>query len=265
MKPPPIPHARARRLPRIPRWAWVSAAFALVLVPILLVWLAVALLGGAWQAGNGMVDQAKSWIGLVAPEAAREADAALAQVREAAQALAPLAADPAAAARAAVDAKVAEVGAAVTEPLAGASAELAAKAAAAATLAGAAALAGQEAGAIAERGRAALDGALGALAPMPTIDVAGEDPPGFERLPGFVRTEYRRGDGGVFASYLGPVPQAEVMAFHRKSLEAAGYAAIVQSADGRGTAIEFRREGHVLWLSAQAEAGGRTRLELRAD
>lgn len=265
MKPPAFPHARARQRRRIPRWAWVSAALALVLVPVLLVWLAVALLGGAWQAGSGLVDQAKSWIGLVAPEAAREADAAIAQVREAAQALAPLATDPAAAARAAVEAKVAEAGAVVTEPLADASAELAAKAAAAATLAGAAALAGQEAGAIAERGRAALDGAIGALAPLPTADVAGEDPPGFERLPGFVRTAYRRGDGGAMATYLGAGSQADVMDFHRKALERAGYAPIVQASDERSTAIEFRKDGQTLWVLTKAEAGGRTRVELRSE
>lgn len=263
MKPPVFRRARAR--PRIPRWAWVSAAFALVLVPVLLVWMAVALLGGAWQAGSGLVDQAKGWIGLVAPEAAREADAALAQVREAAQALAPLATDPATAARAAVEAKVAEAEAAVSEPLTEASAELAAKAAAAATLAGAAALAGHEAAAVADRGRAALNGALAALTPLPTADVAGEDPPGFERLPGFVRTAYRRGDGGVVATYLGVAPQSEVMAFHRKALEQSGYAAIVQSADQKSTAMEFRREGRTLWLSTIEEAGGRTRVELRSD
>jgi hypothetical protein len=265
MKPPAFPGARVHARRRIPRWAWISAAFALVLVPVLLVWLTLALLGGAWQAGSGLTEQARGWLGLVAPEAAREADAALAQVREAAQALAPLAADPAAAARAAVEAKVAETGAALTEPLADASAELAAKAAAAATLAGAAALAGQEASAITERGQAALGAALGTLAPLPSADVVGEDPSGFERMPGFVRTAYQRGDGGVVATYRGVAAQAEVMAFHRQALEAAGHAAIVQSADAQHSVIEFRRDGQSLVLATHAEPGGRTRLEVRSN
>ena len=247
---------------RIPRWAWISAALAVVLVPVLLVWLALSLLGGAWHAGNGLAEQARSWIGVVAPDVAREADAALAQVRQAADVLAPIAADPVDAARAMVDAKAAEATAAVRESLGQASAELAATAAAATTLAGGAALTGDEA--VVERVEGALDTAVGALAPLPTTDVAGEDPEGFTRMPGFVRTAFQRGDDGIVASYVGVAPQADLMAFHRQALEQAGYTAIVQSADAKGTTIEFRKEGQTLLLSAQSEAGDRTRLEVRA-
>jgi hypothetical protein len=247
---------------RIPRWAWISAALAAVLVPVLLIWLALSLLGGAWQASSGLAEQARSWIGVVAPDVAREADAALAQVREAADVLAPIAADPVDTARAIVDTKAAEATAVVRESLGEASAELAAKAAAATTLAGGAALTGGEA--VVERVEGALDTAVGALAPLPTTDVAGEDPEGFTRMPGFVRTAFQRGDDGIVASYVGVAPQADVMAFHRQALEQAGYTAIVQSADAKSTTIEFRKEGQTLLLSAQSEAGDRTRLEVRA-
>jgi hypothetical protein len=214
---------------QIPRWAWISTAFGLVLVPVLLVWLAFALLGSAQQAGSGLLEQARSWIGVVAPDVAREADAALAEVRQAAEALTPLATNPVDAARTMADAKIAEVTAAVREPLA-------------------------EAGT-----------ALGALAALPTADVAGEHPEGFTPLPGFVRTAFQRGDDGVAASYVGVAPQAEVIAFHRQALEEAGYTAVVQSADANGTTVEFSKAGRTLLLAAESEPGGRTRLEVRSS
>jgi hypothetical protein len=246
---------------RIPRWAWISAALAMVLVPVLLVWLALKLLGGAWQAGNGLAEQARSWVGVVAPDVAREADAVLAEVRQAADVLAPLATDPVESARALVDAKTAEAAATVRESLGEAGAELAAKAAAATALAGGVALTGEEA--VAEHGQATSDAESGALAPLPTLDVAGEDPEGFTRMAGFVRTAFRRSEDGITVVYVGIVPQADVMAFHRQALEQAGYTAIVQSADATGTTIEFRGEGRTLVLSALSEAGDRTRLEVR--
>lgn len=214
---------------QIPRWAWISAAFGFVLVPALLAWLAFALLGSAQQAGSGLFEQARSWVGLVAPDVAREADAALAEVRQAAEALTPLATDPVGAARAMADAKIAEASAALREPLA-------------------------EAGT-----------ALGALAALPTADVAGEHPQGFIPLPGFVRTGFQRGDGAVTASYVGIAPKAEVVTFHRQALELAGYAAVVQSADANATTIEFSKAGHTLLLAAASEPGGRTRLEVSSS
>jgi hypothetical protein len=265
MKGSVFPMAQTVSRRRIPRWAWISGASAIVLVPVLLGWAALAILGGARQGGSDLVEQVRGWVGLVAPEVVREADAAVAQVREAAEALAPLAADPVDAARATVDASIAEITAAVREPLAELGTEVAANASAASALAGAAALAGQEGAELAAQGRASLGAALDAVAPLPRTDVAGEDPDGFTRMPGFVRTAFRRGDDGVVATYAGVAPQAEVMAFHREALEQAGYAATVQSADANAITIEFRREGRILRLSTQAEVGGRTRLEVRGS
>jgi len=214
---------------QIPRWAWIGGALGLLLVPVLLLWLAFALLGSAQQAGSGMVEQARSWIGVVAPDVLREADAALAEVRQAAETLTPLATDPVGAARSMADAKIAEAAAAVREPLA-------------------------EAGT-----------ALGALAALPTADVAGEHPAGFIPLPGFVRTAFQRSADGVYASYVGVAPQAEVTEFHRRTLEQAGYSAVVRSSDASATTIEFTKPGRTLLLAAQSEPGGRTRLEVRSS
>lgn len=253
---------------RIPRWAWISGGLAIVLVPVLLVWLAFTLLGGAWQASSGLAEQARGWIGVVAPDVAREADAVLADVRKAAEVLTPLATDPVDAARQMVDAKTAEATAAVRDSLGEAGAELAAKAAAATTLASGAVLAGGAALAgesgITEEGQATIDAASGVLGSLPATDVAGEDPEGFTRMPGFVRTAFQRGDDGIVASYVGVAPQADVMAFHRQALEQAGYTAIVQSADATGTTIEFRKEGRILVLWSRAGAEGLTQLEVRS-
>ncbi|MFO1496553.1 MAG: hypothetical protein U1F26_18065 [Lysobacterales bacterium] len=66
------------RLRRVPRWAWISAALGMLLIPVLLIWMAFALLGVAWQGGSSLVQQGREWLGLSLPqEAQAQLEAAL--------------------------------------------------------------------------------------------------------------------------------------------------------------------------------------------
>jgi len=210
-----------------------AAGLAVVLVPVLLVWLALSCWAAPGRPGNGLggtgAQLGRRRRAGRRPRGGRRAGPGPAGGRRPC----PDRGGSGGCCARDVDAKAAEATAAVRESLGEASADLAATAAAATTLAGGAALAsgaaltGDEA--VAERVDGALDAAVGALVPLPTTDVAGEDPEGFTRIPGFVRTAFQRGEDGIVVSYVGVAPQADVMAFHRQALEQAGYTAIVQS------------------------------------
>lgn len=81
------------RLRRVPRWAWISGALVVLLVPALLMWLLFTLVGGAWQSGSAMLLQEREALRSALPaaisdaqQAVPEAAAALRQLTGAAQA-----------------------------------------------------------------------------------------------------------------------------------------------------------------------------------
>jgi hypothetical protein len=57
----------AQRLRHVPRSVWIAAGFALVLIPVLLLWLLFALVGGAWQAGGTLLGQGREVLQSVLP------------------------------------------------------------------------------------------------------------------------------------------------------------------------------------------------------
>lgn len=79
-------------LRRVPRWAWISGALVVLLVPVLLVWLLFTVVGGAWQSGSALQQQQRDSLQSALPtaisdarEAMPEAAAALRQLAGAAQ------------------------------------------------------------------------------------------------------------------------------------------------------------------------------------
>jgi hypothetical protein len=57
----------AQRLKHVPRSLWIAAGFALVLIPVLLLWLLFKLAGGAWQAGGTLLGQGREVLQSVLP------------------------------------------------------------------------------------------------------------------------------------------------------------------------------------------------------
>lgn len=76
------------KLGRVPRWAWISGALVLLLVPALLMWLLFTLVGSAWQSGSALLLQERDALRTALPAAISEAQQA---VPEAAAALRQLA------------------------------------------------------------------------------------------------------------------------------------------------------------------------------
>jgi hypothetical protein len=104
------------------------------------------------------------------------------------------------------------------------------------------------------------------LAPLlgrtrPAADVGGEDPPGVERLPGFVRTAFVRDGDTLKVSWAGSAPHAEVVAFYTRQLGAAGYRAQVLQAGTNSEVVSFESPERRLTLSARADGHGGSELD----
>lgn len=227
------------RLKRLPKSVWLAIGFALLLIPALLLWLVISLVGGVWQSGGALVDQGRAVLQQVLP----------AQVEELARELPP------SAALAALPAEAQQQLQAEVERLQStlpASAQALQQDLAGAVLPAAAAL--QQ---LTEQGRAGADRALALLAPAPpATDVGGEDPPGVVRLPGFVRTAFARDGDSLKVSWSGAAPHAEVVAFYTQQLGAAGYRAQILQADKSVEVVSFESSQRQLTLTARAGARG---------
>lgn len=234
-----------QRVRRLPAKVWIAAGFALLLIPALLLWLLFALVGGAWQAGGALLGQGREALQQALPAEVAEL------ARELPQAATLEALQTEAQQR--VQAEVERLKAAVP-----ASAEALQQGLAAATVPAAAEGLRQ----LAERGRASADQALGSLLgpARPASDVAGEDPPGIARPPGFVRTAFARDGDTLKVSWAGPAPHAEVVAFYTGQLAAQGYRAQVLSADAGAEVVSFESRDRRLLLSARSDGRGGSEL-----
>lgn len=232
------------RLKHLPKSVWLAIGFTLLLIPALLLWLVISLVGGAWQTGGALVDQGRAVLQQVLP----------AQVEELARGL------PQPAALAALPAEAQQHLQAEVERLQStlpASAEALQQDLAGAVLPAAAAL--QQ---LTEQGRTSADRALALLAPArPTADVGGEDPPGVVRLPGFVRTAFARDGETLKVSWSGAAPHAEVVAFYTQQLGTAGYRAKVLQADKTVEVVSFESPQRQLTLTARADARGGSNID----
>lgn len=243
------------RLRRVPRWAWISAGLGLLLIPVLLVWLAVALLGTAWQGGASLVNQGREWLGLSLPQAQAQLEAALPDpkalidqvvpdVQQQVQAQLQAAKDEIQQASSGLQAVLPNA----EQTLAGAAAGLAATRTQMETLL--------------QQGRNSVDQALAGMlkTPLPTQDVGGEDPAEIPRLPGFVRTAFARNGKSLSVSYAGPAAHGEIVRFYRSALAPAGYESQVMAATTDTEIVEFRSAERLLTLTARSDGQGHSAL-----
>lgn len=208
-----------QRAKRMPAKVWIAAGFALLLIPALLLWLVFAVVGGAWQVGGALLGQGRAALEQALP-------AEVAQIaRELPQGAALETLQTEAQQR--VRAEVERLNAAVP-----ASAEALQQG-----------LAGE-----------AMSPLLGPA--RPSSDVGGEDPPGIERLPGFVRTAFARDGEAIKVSWEGAAPHAEVVAYYTRQLQAQGYRAQVLSADAAAESVRFESSARQLTLSARNDGRG---------
>lgn len=234
-----------QRVRRMPAKVWIAAGFALLLIPALLLWLLVSLLGGAWQAGGALLGQGRAALEQALP-------AEVAQIaRELPQGATLETLQTEAQQR--VQAEVERLKAAVP-----ASAEALQQGLAGATLPAAAESLRQ----LSQEGRAAADQAVSSLLgpARPTSDVGGEDPPGIERLPGFVRTAFARDGEALKVSWAGSAAHAQVVAHYTRELEAQGFRAQVLSADAGAEVVSFESSDRRLLLSARSDGRGGSEL-----
>lgn len=68
------------KLRRVPRWAWISGALVVLLVPALLMWLLFTLVGSAWQSSSALLLQERDALKSVLPAAISEAQQAVPEV-----------------------------------------------------------------------------------------------------------------------------------------------------------------------------------------
>lgn len=232
------------RLKRLPKSVWLAAGFALLLIPALLLWLVISLVGGVWQTGGALVDQGRTVLQQVLP----------AQVEELARELPPSAALVAlpAEAQQQLQAEVERLKSTLPASMEALQQDLAG-----AVLPAAAAV--QQ---LTEQGRTAADRALALrAAARPTTDVGGEDPPGVVRLPGFVRTAFARDGDTLKVSWSGAAPHAEVVAFYVQQLGTAGYRAQIVQADQSVEVVRFESSQRQLRLTARADAAGGSQID----
>lgn len=235
------------RLRRLPRSVWIAGALAMLILPALLIWLALSLFAGAWQAGSAWLGQSRDALQSALPAnvelLARDlpnVDAALGALQSNAQQR--------------VQEEVERLGAAIP-----ASAEALQQG-----LIGAALPAGAESvRQLAQQGRASAQQAVSTLlAPArPTTDVRGEDPAGIERLPGFTRTAFARKGDRLKVSWVGAAPPAEVVTHYTQQLEAAGYQTRVLAANAHSETVEFESPQRTLTLAVRNDGRGGSELD----
>jgi hypothetical protein len=233
-------------LKRLPRWVWIGGGLALLLIPVLVLWMLFALVGSAWQAGGAMVGQGREALQTMLPEEVQR----LARELPAAGALQTLQAEAQQRAQAELD----RLKVAIPS-----SAEALQQGLAVAALP----VAAENLRQLSEQGRATADQALSALlgGKRPAADVSGEDPPGVVRLPGFVRTAFARDGNALKVSWSGSAPHAEVVAFYTQQLGAAGYSAKVLQAGSSGEVVSFESAERRLTLSARDDGRSGSEIE----
>ncbi|MBA2660934.1 MAG: hypothetical protein H0U74_01455 [Bradymonadaceae bacterium] len=233
-------------LKRLPRWVWISGGVALLLIPALLLWALLAMVGGAWQAGGAMLGQQRAALQTMLPEEVQR----LARELPMAGALQTLQTEAQQRAQAELDrlkSAIPSSAEALQQGLAGATLPVAA----------------ENLRQLSEQGRATADQALSTLlgGKRPASDVSGEDPPGVVRLPGFVRTGFVRDGDSLKVSWSGSAPHAEVVAFYTQQLSAAGYRAQVLQAGGSGEVVSFESSQRRLTLSARDDGRSGSEIE----
>jgi hypothetical protein len=236
----------AQRLKHVPRSVWIAAGFALVLIPVLLLWLLFALVGGAWQAGGTLLGQGREVLQSVLPAEVEQ----LTRDLQPGGALEALQGEAQQRLQAEVDRLQAVIPAsaeALQQDLAGAALPAATESLRQLT----------------QQGQATLDQALAPLLgpARPAADVGGEDPPGVERLPGFVRTAFVRDGDTLKVSWSGSAPHAEVIAFYTRQFGAAGYRAQVLEAGVSSEVVSFESPERRLTLSARADGRGGSEID----
>lgn len=238
-----------QRIKRLPPKVWIAAGFALLLIPALLLWLVFAVVGGAWQAGGALLGQGRAALEQALPAEVAQIARELPQVAT----LETLQTE----AQQRVQAEVERLKAAVP-----ASAEALQQGLAGAALPAAAESLRQ----LSQEGRAAADQAVSSLLgpARPTSDVGGEDPPGIERLPGFVRTAFARDGEALKVSWAGTAAHAQVVAHYTRELEAQGYRAQVLSADAAAESVRFESDTRALLLTARSDGRGGSEVQWEA-
>jgi len=233
-------------LKRLPRAVWIAGGFALLLIPLLLLWLLISLVGGAWQAGGALLGQGREALQTALPADVQR----LARELPTVGALETLQSEAQQRAQAELDRLKSAIPA---------SAEALQQGPAAAALPAAAANLRQ----LTEQGRVTADQALSSLlgGKRPAADVSGEDPPGVIRLPGFVRTAFVRDGDALKVSWAGPAPHAEVVAFYTQQLGASGYRAEVLEAGTRSEVVSFESAERRLTLSASDDGRGGSKID----
>jgi hypothetical protein len=234
------------QLKRLPRSVWIAGGLALLLIPLLLLWLLFSLVGGAWQAGAALLGQGREALQTALPEEVQR----IARELPTAGALETLQAEAQQRAQAELERLKSSIPA---------SAEALQQGLAAVALPAAAENLRQ----LTEQGRVTADQALSSLlgGKRPASDVSGEDPPGVIRLPGFVRTAFVRDGEALKVSWSGPAPHAEVVAFYTQQLGAAGYRAQVLEAGTSSEVVSFESPERRLTLSASDDGRGGSRID----
>lgn len=229
----------ARGLRKVPRWLWMSAAVAFVMIPAALIYLTALLLDKAVEGGAGLLAQAREQVAVILPQAADATQLAeqltlqareqvgliLPQTAEASQLAKQLTAQGGDLVRGQLD-RVAE---SIT-------------------------LAAADTGAV---GLAAASGRHNvALLPARAAGsethraVSGEDPEGIEPLPGSMRIAFAQDDEGMQVRYGSTHSYDAALKHYRELLTGQGYNWRVVSASQLGEVHEFRSLGRVLILEA---------------
>ena len=235
------------RLRRLPRSVWIAGITGLLLVPLLLLWMAFALFGGAWQMGSALLGQGREALENVLPAQVEQIARDLPNVDTAIGALQS-------GAQQRVQAEAERLRAAIPES---------AEALQQGLLGGSLPAATEGLRQLTQQGRAKADQAVSSwLGPArPSRDVSGEDPPGITRLPGFVRTAFTREGDQLRVSWVGAAPHTEVAAFYTQQLSAAGYSARVLAATGRSESIEFTSPERKLTLGVRDDGHGGSEMD----
>lgn len=243
------------RLRRVPRWAWISAGLGLLLIPVLLIWMAFALLGVAWQGGSSLVNQGREWLGLSLPQAQAQLEAALPDPKALIDQVVPDVQQQ-------VQAQLQSAQAGLEQARNGLQAVLPSAEQGLASAAAGLAATRTQMETLLNQGRNSVDQALVGMlkAPLPTQDVGGEDPAEIPRLPGFVRTAFARDGERLSVSYAGPAAHGEIVRFYRSALAPAGYESTVMAATADTEVVEFRSAERLLTLTARSDGQGRSAL-----
>ncbi len=230
------------RLRRLPRWIWIACGLAMLIVPALLLWLAISLFGGAWQAGSAWLGQGREALQSALPAEVKQLARELPNAETALGALQIEAQQR-------VQGEVERLRAAVPASAEALQQEL---------VGGAVPAAAEGLRQLTQQSRASAEKAVSTFlgSARPSTDVSGEDPPGIARLPGFVRTGFSREENVLRVSWAGAAAHAEVTAFYTQQLTAAGYSARVLAANAQAETVEFESPQQKLVLAVRSDGRG---------